>query len=293
MIRQRPRMHKGRLILYIMIPILLLTGGWVLFNSKIRPGHFQLLFPYSIFQFRSEAVSGSRIGPDTRLLVRIPEGNAIVGKDEYEETVGLDEFWIDQVPVTAAAYKSFLEQTGMLAPRYRDEYLPYWTEKQYELLPVVFVSWGQAEDYCEYYGGHLPTEAQWEKAARGPEGIILYWDDSQKAFDQANYDGFYGEKTPAGWLPKGKTLYGVLDMSGNVREWVLDWLVSEDQQPGTSEWQQIRDFEKPQAGAGRILKGGSFADDLSHLRLNFRDAHEPNSPGVNRGFRCVYESENE
>ena len=281
-------MRKGRIFLYIMIPILLISGGWVLFNSMIRPRHLQLLFPYSIFHSSGLVPTETRIGNDGRLQVRIPAGEASVGKDKYADVIQLDDFWIDQTPVTIAAYKKFAAATGSLAPRYRDEYEKYWQEKKYELLPVVFVSWGQAEDYCEYYGGHLPTEAQWEKAARGPEGIVLYWDDSQKAFDQANYDGFYNESTPAGWLPKGKTLYGVLDMAGNVREWGLDWLASEDQSVDTGSWTEIRDRERPNEDSGRILKGGSFVDDVSHLRLFSRDSHEPNSPGVNRGFRCVY-----
>ncbi len=269
-----------------MLPILLVSGGWGLFNKWIRPSHYQLLYPYSIFSFERLAVTETRLGSDHRLQIRIPAGSAKVGKNEYADEIDLEEFWIDQVPVTAAAYKAFLSEKKALAPRYRNEYAQYWLDKRYELLPVVFVSWGQAEAYCEYYGGHLPTEAQWEKAARGADGIILYWDDSEKAFDQANYDGFYSGKTPAGWLPKGKTVYGLLDMSGNVREWGLDWLTDENQAIRTDDWKIIRD-EK--AEAGRILKGGSYADDLSHLRLNWRDSHPPNSPGVNRGFRCVYE----
>ena len=213
-------MRKGRIFLYILIPILLISGGWVLFNSVIRPGHYQLLFPYSIFHARGLAVTDTRVGADGRLQILIPEGAASVGKDDYAAVVQLDGFWIDQTPVTVAAYKKFVSETRSLAPRYRDEYAKYWLEKEYELLPVVFVSWGQAEQYCEYYGGHLPSEAQWEKAARGPEGIVLYWDDSEKAFDQANYDGFYqNEKTPAGWLPKGKKRFTVFwiwpETSGN------------------------------------------------------------------------------
>lgn len=281
-------MRKGRILLYVLIPILLLTGGWVLFNSRIRPHHYQLLFPYSIFHAADLALTETRSGADGRLRIRIPEGSASVGKDDYAEVIDLDGFWIDQTPVTVGAYKKYVSETGALAPRYRDEYSKYWLEKEYELFPVVFVSWGQAEEYCEYYGGHLPTEAQWEKAARGPEGIVLYWDDSGKAFDQANYDDFYSGMVPAGWLPKGKTLYGVLDMAGNVREWVLDWLYAADQPVDTADWQEIRDRECPFPEAGRILKGGSFVDDVSHLRLFRRDAHEPGSPGLSRGFRCVY-----
>ena len=281
-------MRKGRILLYVLIPILLLVGGWGIFNSMIRPRHYQLLFPYSIFHSADLAVTETRLGCDGRLQIRIPEGPASVGKDKYAAVIRQDEFWIDQTPVTIGAYKKFVAETASLAPRYRDEYAKYWLEKKYEPLPVVFVSWGQAEDYCEYYGGHLPTEAQWEKAARGPEGIVLYWDDSGKAFDQANYDDFFSGSTPAGWLPKGKTLYGVLDMAGNVREWALDWFFADDQPVDTAGWQEIRDRRNPDPEAGRILKGGSFADDVSHLRLFSRDAHEPNSPGLSRGFRCVY-----
>lgn len=271
-----------------MLPILLAAGGWGVFNKWIRPHHYQLLFPYSVFNAENYSVTETRLGDDGRLQILIPAGSAKVGKDDHEAEIDLDAYWIDQVPVTAAAYKSFLSEKKALAPRYRDEYKGYWLEKKYELLPVVFVSWGQAEAYCKYYGGHLPTEAQWEKAARGADGIVLYWDDSEKAFDRANYDNFYGGKTPAGWLPKGKTIYGLLDMSGNVREWGLDWIVSEDQAVRTDDWTVLRDEE--QSDAGRVLKGGSYLDDLSHLRLNWRDSHPQNSPGVNRGFRCVYDN---
>ena len=280
-------MHKGRTVIYILIPILLLSGGWALFNSMIRPHHYQLLFPYSILHGEGLAVTETRTGMDSRLQIRIPAGTASVGKDEYAAEVFLPGYWVDQVPVTAGAYKRFLSEKRALAPRYHDEYAVYWKNRIYENLPVVFVSWGQAEAYCEYYGGHLPSEAQWEKAARGPEGIVLYWDDSSKAFDHANYDYFYGGKTPAGWLPKGKTVYGGLDMSGNVREWVLDRMTDEKQSVRTDDWMVLRN-EKAR-DPGRILKGGSYSDDLAHLRLNYRDAHVPNSPGVNRGFRCVYD----
>lgn len=282
-------MRHIKFIVYLIIPILLLMSGWVAFNKYIRPNHYQLLYPYSAFQFRNSTLTEKRIGKDSRIQILITEGKAVVGKDEYLSELDIDRFWIDQIPVTVSDYKKFISQTQKLAPRYRNEYAQYWQDKIYELFPVVFVSWDQAEDYCEYYGGHLPTEAQWEKAARGPEGIILYWDDSVKAFDRANYDYFFKDKTPAGWLPKGKSVYGVIEMSGNVREWVMDWMTGQNAPLRTDDWIMLRDEEPVLAEPGRILKGGAFSDDLSHLRLNFRDHHDPNSPGINRGFRCVYD----
>ncbi len=274
-------------ILCILIPILLLAGGWEVFNTYIRPNHYQLLFPYSVFHAKHLAVTETRLGGDDQLQILIPAGKAIVGKDEYEAEIELDDFWIDQRPVTVANYKAFLAETNMTPPRYRNEYEKYYLEKKYELLPIVFVSWGQAEDYCEYYGGHLATEAQWEKAARGSEGAILFFDDEAKDFASANYDWFYGGATFSGWLPKGHTGFGLLDMSGNVREWILDLLLADGQEVRTDDWQTIRDMETDDPS--RMLKGGAFSDDVSHLRLNTRDSHPVYSPGVNRGFRCVYE----
>lgn len=280
-------LKKIKYFIYIIIPIILISGGWGIFNRFIRPNHYQLLFPYSTFMFRGDNITGTKMGSDNKIEIRIPAGYSLVGKNEKTEKLMFDEFWIDQIPVTVKEYKEFLTKSNYLAPRYHDDYRKYWDQNIYELLPVVFVSWGQAEDYCEFYGGHLPTEAQWEKAARGPEGVVLYWDDAKKAFNRANYDDFYSGKTFSGWLPAGKTVYGLMDTSGNVREWVLDWLYEIDQPVSSLPWEEIRNGEY--SPLGRILKGGSYTDDVSHLRLFARDWHDPNSPGFNRGFRCVYE----
>lgn len=280
-------LKKSKIILYVMIPIILISGGWGLFNRFIRPNHYQLLFPYSMFMFRDDNMTRTKIGSDNKVEINIPAGYALTGKNEKAEKLMFDEFWIDQAPVTVKEYKEFLKKSNYLAPRYHDDYWKYWDQKNYELLPVVFVSWGQAEDYCEFYGGHLPTEGQWEKAARGTEGVVLYWNDEKKAFNQANYDNFYSGKTFSGWLPAGKTVYGLMDTSGNVREWVLDWLYEVDQPVSSLPWEEIRNGDY--SPLGRILKGGAYSDDVSHLRLFARDWHDPNSPGINRGFRCVYE----
>ena len=154
-------------ILCILIPILLLAGGWEVFNTYIRPNHYQLLFPYSVFHAKHLAVTETRLGGDDQLQILIPAGKAVVGKGDYEAEIELEDFWIDQRPVTAASYKAFLAETNKVAPRYRNEYAKYYLEKKYELLPIVFVSWGQAEDYCEYYGGHLATRSAVGKGCPG------------------------------------------------------------------------------------------------------------------------------
>lgn len=281
-------MTRGKRVILILsfIAILILSSGWFVFSKYIRPNHYQLLRPYTLFFGKRLVNTESRVSENDRLQILIPEGKAILGKESWQKEIELPAFWIDQIPVTIGEFKKFVNETGSLAPRYRDEYAVYYEDPKCEDLPVVFVSWDQAESYCEYYGGHLPTEAQWEKAARGPEGKVLYWQDEAKHFDMANYDGFYNGLTPAGWLPKGATVYGVLDMMGNVREWVLDPFIKEDQDIDLSDWQEIRSHKHVDL---RILKGGSYTDDLSHIRLNWRDAHDPKSPGANRGFRCAYE----
>ena len=278
---------KGRIITALFIAALLMIAGWVVFSKLIRPKHYQLLRPYIPFFGKQYVVTKSRTGANNSLQIFIPEGKAILGKNEYLSETELSSFWIDQIPVTIQQYKSCVEKEGCYPAHYRDEYTDLYTKSVNSILPVTFISWHEAQFYCQAYGGHLPTEAQWEKAARGEEGLILYWEDDEKAFSKANYDNFFSGLTPSGWLPAGAGPFGLLDVSGNVREWVLDPFISLNQPVNTSSWIDVMNaVEDPDA---RLLKGGSFSDDLSHLRLNWRDYHDPLSPGLNRGFRCAYE----
>ena len=282
---------KGKRFFFgmILIAIPVLIAGWFLFSRYIRPYHYQLLRPYTIAGGKRLVTTESRTGADGALQVYIPEGPAVLGKESWETTADVPAYWIRQIPVTLGEFKTYARESGELGPHYRNEYLAEYDGWWNDLKPVVFVGWDQAEAYCEYYGGHLPTEAQWEKAARGTDGTVLCWDDDEKAYDRANYGNFYSGKTPAGWLPGGVSSYGLLDMSGNVREWVLDPMMAEDQPIHTDSWQEI--LQLPVGELGRILKGGGFSDDLAHLRLNWRDAHDPTSPGLIRGFRCAFEAE--
>ncbi len=283
-------MRKRLLYLFLGILLICLIGGWFVFSKWIRPNHYQLLRPYTVSTGEMLTSTGTRLGKNGSLQILIPAGTAIVGKDGYQEVITLPDYWIDQRPVTIRDYKECFQQGQCDWPHYRGEYEKYFSSFIYRWLPVTFVSWLQAESYCEQMGGHLPTEAQWEKATRGPDGIVTLWaddDDALKDYRMANLDLFYSFLTPSGWLPQSAGPYGLLDTAGNVREWVIDVYQGDDaavQQGGWTDLVLDRYENVP-----RILKGGSFLDDTAHVRFTARDAHEANSPGLNRGFRCAFE----
>lgn len=133
---------------------------------------------------------------------------------------------------------------------------------------MSFATFEEARTYCQTYGGDLPTASQWRLAAGSGD---YAWGDQDPSLSRANLDGFYQWQTPAGWLPKGASADGLLDMTGNVREWILD--------------------NNPDNEAERGLKGGAFQDDFGAGESDFTFYHEPTSSGFNRGFRCVYPAE--
>jgi formylglycine-generating enzyme required for sulfatase activity len=131
-------------------------------------------------------------------------------------TVHLDAFWIEVHPVTVAQYAKFLDETGNRKPE-------YWDDERLNApdQPVVGVSWRDASAYCEWAGVRLPTEAEWEKAARG--GLVkkrFPWGDEDADKTRANYGRNVGKPTPVGQYPANG--YGLYDMAGNVWEWCLD-----------------------------------------------------------------------
>ncbi len=127
--------------------------------------------------------------------------------------------------------------------------------------PVVYVNWFQARSYCEWRGAQLPTEAQWEKAARGTDGPTYPWG-PYITCDRANYGGCINLTSAVGSFPEGKSPYGVYDMAGNVWEWVADWY--------SDTYYQTSPFPSnppgPAAGQFRVLRGGSFVDDENSQR---------------------------
>ena len=174
-----------------------------------------------------------------------------------------EPFYISQTPVTIAQYKRCVKEGKCVDPHYRDEFSKFYFFIFYSGFPVSFVTWDEAKNYCQSYGGDLPTSVQWMIAA----GNNKYpWGNTEPTLSKANIDGWYQSQLPAGWLSEGKSEYGILDMSGNVREWVLD-----ENENGEKE-----------------LKGGGFQDAWRDSEVEANFFHEKSSPGFNRGFRCVF-----
>ena len=162
--------------------------------------------------------------------------------------------------------------------------------------PVVCVNWEQANTYCKWREDRLPTEAEWEKAARGTHGQIYPWGDADPneallnfcdrncKEDQAdqNYDDGYADTAPVGAYPEGVSPYGLLDMAGNVWEWTADWYDANYYAKAPS-----HNPQGPDEGERRVVRGGSWSANRIFAPVSYRNAYSPNSSVHDLGFRCV------
>jgi formylglycine-generating enzyme required for sulfatase activity len=142
-----------------------------------------------------------------------------------QHMVGLGAFWIYQTEVTNQMYQKCVEKGRCLQPLEYDSETrrDYYADPAHGNYPVVHLDWYRADDYCRWAGGRLPTEAEWEKAARGTDGRLFPWGDQAPNAQLANVDPFVGDTVRVGSYPRGASPYGALDMAGNVWEWVADW----------------------------------------------------------------------
>ena len=199
------------------------------------------------------------VPPPPAEMILIPAGEFIMGSPEGEgdanehpqHPVFLNAFYIDKYEVTNALYKQFMSATGHIAPLFWDD-----EEYNHPNQPVVRVTWHDAVAYAEWAGKRLPTEAEWEKAARGTDGRIYPWGnewDSSKCNSGVSGDG-YEYTAPVGSFPAGASPYGVMDMAGNVWEWCADWY-DKDYYSSQSSQQNPKG---PDSGTYRVLRGGSW-----------------------------------
>jgi formylglycine-generating enzyme required for sulfatase activity len=236
-------------------------------------------------------VAGSaRINPvDGAAEVYIPPGPFPMGDQDMDDnprhTVTLSGYWIYQEPVTVAMYRKFCAATGRRMPS-----KPYWG--WWDDHPIVNVTWADARAYSVWAGVSLPSEAQWEKAARGTDGRKFPWGND---FDAGKlWSNVGGEKegtSPVGDFPSGASPYGVLDMAGNVAQWCLD---AYDTTFWTARGGRANRIDPVNDGANarwRVVRGGSWdaseAPGPFYLRSAFRGRSPPDNPDDYYGFRCV------
>lgn len=178
--------------------------------------------------------------------------------EQPERTVTVDAFWISQTEVTNAQYARCVDAGACTAPNNSD-----WRTPGRADFPVTNIKWDQANAYAQWGGGHLPTEAQWEKAARGTDGRVYPWGNEADS-QRLNFNSSQGPVT-VGSYPTGASPYGVLDMAGNVAEWVADWYAPDSYTQGPSD-----NPTGPASGNFRIVRGGSFNNSLNDVRTTAR-----------------------
>lgn len=258
------------------------------------------------FQIRLEAAEALGQAGDPRLdkdnWVTIEAGEFQMGAEKADDPealdheapvhrVYLDRYQIVRYPVTVAEYQRFIDGDGYKEPRwwraggFGQQSAPRQWDEQilHPNRPVVNVSWYEAAAYCRWAGVRLPTEAQWERAARGLSGRKYPWGDEAPNAARANYiAGGPGHPTPVGLYPAGATKEGILDLTGNVWEWVADWYGEYRETP-----------EKNPIGRAdgklRVLRGGSWGNGREDLRAADRYRNGPDFRDDNVGFRCARE----
>ncbi len=226
--------------------------------------------------------------PKENPMVLIPAGEFIMGSEEggFDEKpphrVYIDAFEINQFEVTQFYYAEFVRATKHRSPFSR--YL-----KNIELFndqnqPVIYVTWEDADAYCRWRGERIPTEAEWEKAAKGVNPIAWPWGNESKPIfanflgteDQVHYTSIVGS------FEHDKSAYGIYDMAGNVREWVQDWYEEQYYKHAPS-----RNPKGPEQGEMKTLRGGSWNDSALSGRTSARLKMFPDYRDTTVGFRCA------
>ena len=254
-----------------------------------------------------------RISPnDGMTQIRIPAGKFFMGgMDVYRENdeqpaheVFIDSFWIDQVEVTNGMYQLCVNAGVCRPPREQrsDNREEYYGTPQFRDYPIVNVAWFDANAYCQWTGRRLPTEGEWERAARGDDKRNYPWGDELPNEYNSNSLNTVGDTTRVGSYAEGASPYGVLDMAGNVWEWVADFY--------RADYYAKSPLENPQGPSAeevfdsmRVIRGGSFQEDGIFLRLVNRSYQQGPDPRAKQedeayygktstriGFRCAQDN---
>ena len=238
---------------------------------------------------RSTTVLDS-LKPAETPMVLVPAGEFTMGSTMADDEkpvhrVDLDAFYMDKYHVTVGQYAKYLEATDKEAP-------PEWdimNQPRHQKRPVVNVNWFDAATYCKWAGKRLPTEAEWEKAARGTDGRLYPWGNEAPTRLHANF----GKKkwanhmalVPVGMFELGKSPYGIYDMAGNAWEWVNDWYDHDYYKKSPT-----KNPQGPKTGKSKVVRGGNWLYIQEFLRSSFRFNAEPSGRQFGYGFRCAKNS---
>ncbi|MBI4860132.1 MAG: SUMF1/EgtB/PvdO family nonheme iron enzyme [Candidatus Riflebacteria bacterium] len=242
-------------------------GGEQLNSGPARPANPNRPWSFPLRRPGLDVCGGRRL---ERRQIRLELGREDVKPWTLAETMNKHE-------VTNRRHRRFLEATGYRAPA-------KWTDSRFNQpeQPAVGVSWDDAVAYCRWAGKRLPTEAEWEKAARGAlDGKRYPWgDDDSNGRACYGLDLDIGQPTPVGsWAPNG---FGLYDMAGNVWEWCADWYGGECYRQSPA-----RNPAGPSVGQSRVVRGASWLNDGLNLRCAYRSGYGPACRYSFRGFRCV------
>lgn len=260
--------------------------------ALLAPGPAELRIRGGRFTMGSEPTD---VAAARDACLREPRGAACTNRelfpalfaDELQaHPVVLSDFWIDRTEVTVEAYRRCVEVGVCTTLRHPGA--AAWTRSPE--LPMTLVTWDEAARFCAWRGARLPTEAEWERAARGWSGRTFPWGNvfnpmltnhGRFAWDPLAADDGFAELAPVGSFPAGATPEGVVDLAGNVEEWVADWYA-----PGYG-GELATDPQGPDSGELRVVRGGSFQSGHPWLRAAARSYDVPARRRAWRGFRCA------
>jgi len=200
-----------------------------------------------------------------------------LGPENPAHQVRLDSFFIDKHEVTNADFMKYTKSTQARKPRFWDD--PDFNNPR---QPVVGISWKEAQAYCKWRDGRLPTEAEWEKASRGKRSVIYPWGNEPPDSTKLNYDEKNRKTTPVGSYEAGKSDYGVYDLSGNAAEWVYDWHLAEFYL-----FSSKANPLGPEKGQYKVIRGGNWRNSARDVDLTYRNATVPSVRNKTVGFRCA------
>jgi formylglycine-generating enzyme required for sulfatase activity len=220
---------------------------------------------------------------DGTRLVAVPQGTFVMGHgtaDNPEHTVNLSDFWIYSTEVTNQQYSVCVDQGLCTEPDGADD--PGYGDYTGQNNPVVGVTYEQASDYCSYMQAALPTEAQWEKAARGTDARLYPWGSGEPSCGLLNFGSCVKTTSDVTTYPEGRSPYGALDMAGNVYEWVADWY-----DPLYYESSPTGDPPGPASGKARVIRSSGFRSSATESQIYARSYSSPRDHRADLGFRCV------